>query len=115
MSQTTPVYTPTNSPVTPSNTSSNDTATLWTYGRGIVTGIASGTTKLVIGHPFDTIKVRMQVDGASRFQQGVMDCLKQTVRKEGVTALCMYTMVIYVHGNVDDKMFSYTILTIVNV
>ncbi len=63
--------------------------TFWTYTRGILTGIASGTTKLVIGHPFDTIKVRMQVDGAARFNAGVLDCLRQTVRNEGYAALCM--------------------------
>lgn len=30
---------------------------------GFLAGIGSGVTKLVVGHPFDTIKVRMQVEG----------------------------------------------------
>ncbi len=29
-----------------------------TYGKGLATGIASGLSKLIVGHPFDTIKGR---------------------------------------------------------
>lgn len=51
-------------------------------------GVASGVTKLVVGHPFDTVKLRMQVEGLStgRFK-GPLDCLMSTIRKEGFFAL----------------------------
>ena len=48
-------------------------------------------TQVLVGHPFDTIKVRLQTDGADgqpkRFT-GVVDAVKQTVRKEGPRGLC---------------------------
>lgn len=55
---------------------------------GFFAGVASGVTKLVVGHPFDTVKLRMQVEGLStgRFK-GPLDCLLSTVRKEGFFAL----------------------------
>lgn len=55
---------------------------------GFLAGVGSGVTKLVVGHPFDTIKVRMQVEGlASGRFKGPLDCLLKTVRKEGVRAV----------------------------
>lgn len=39
-----------------------------------------------VGHPFDTIKVRLQTTDASRFT-GPVQCVAQTVRQEGVLAL----------------------------
>lgn len=39
-----------------------------------------------VGHPFDTVKVRLQTTDTSQFK-GPLDCLLQTVRKEGVTGL----------------------------
>lgn len=53
---------------------------------GFVAGILSGVTKLVIGHPFDTLKVRLQVSG-ERFNNSVINCLRSTVRKEGLRGL----------------------------
>ena len=43
----------------------------------------------MVGHPFDTLKVRLQVDGAAgaRKYKGPLDCLIKTVRNEGVMAL----------------------------
>ena len=43
----------------------------------------SGIAKLSVGHPFDTIKVRLQTAEHGRFN-GALDCVLQTVRKEGV-------------------------------
>ncbi|KAI9269787.1 hypothetical protein BY458DRAFT_436455 [Sporodiniella umbellata] len=56
--------------------------------RGFAAGTASGITKLVVGHPFDTVKIRMQTSSASegRFK-GPLDCLLKTVRQEGPRAL----------------------------
>ncbi|KAG0055099.1 hypothetical protein BGZ83_009626 [Gryganskiella cystojenkinii] len=54
--------------------------------HGFVAGVFSGITKLVVGHPFDTIKVRMQTSGHDRFR-GPWHCLTETLRKEGPRAL----------------------------
>lgn len=54
--------------------------------KGFVAGVFSGVAKLSVGHPFDTIKVRMQTTSAERFA-GPMSCLVQTIRNEGVRAL----------------------------
>jgi solute carrier family 25 carnitine/acylcarnitine transporter 20/29 len=71
--------------------------------RGFVAGVFSGIAKLsgihrpssversmanvnVVGHPFDTIKVRLQTTEKSQFR-GPVDCLMQTLRKEGFAGL----------------------------
>lgn len=51
---------------------------------GFVAGIFSGITKLAVGHPFDTIKVRMQTNPAYKSS---LDCLMQTIRNDGVRGL----------------------------
>ncbi|KAF4637572.1 hypothetical protein G7Y89_g510 [Cudoniella acicularis] len=54
--------------------------------KGFVAGVFSGVAKLSVGHPFDTIKVRLQTSDSTRFS-GPLQCLLQTVRKEGVAGL----------------------------
>lgn len=54
--------------------------------RGFMAGAFSGFAKCMVGHPFDTIKVRMQTSTNGRFS-GPLDCLLQTVRKEGPLAV----------------------------
>ncbi|KKA24401.1 Mitochondrial carrier protein [Rasamsonia emersonii CBS 393.64] len=41
---------------------------------------------VAVGHPFDTVKVRLQTTKDSHFK-GPLDCVLQTVRKEGVSGL----------------------------
>jgi solute carrier family 25 carnitine/acylcarnitine transporter 20/29 len=41
---------------------------------------------MIVGHPFDTIKVRLQTTEKSQFR-GPVDCLMQTLRKEGVKGI----------------------------
>ncbi|OCF36090.1 solute carrier family 25 (mitochondrial carnitine/acylcarnitine transporter), member 20/29 [Kwoniella heveanensis BCC8398] len=53
---------------------------------GFAAGICSGWTKLVVGHPFDTIKTRLQCTPTGTFN-GALDCLTKTVSKEGPRAL----------------------------
>ncbi|ODV89234.1 hypothetical protein CANCADRAFT_148477 [Tortispora caseinolytica NRRL Y-17796] len=53
---------------------------------GFVAGAFSGMSKLLVGHPFDTIKVRMQTAPSGQFT-GSLDCFLQTIRKEGPAAL----------------------------
>ncbi|RPB22628.1 mitochondrial carrier [Terfezia boudieri ATCC MYA-4762] len=54
--------------------------------KGFVAGVFSGVTKLTVGHPFDTLKVRLQTAPPSQFA-GPIDCLKKTIQKEGVRGL----------------------------
>ncbi|KAJ4321939.1 hypothetical protein N0V94_002651 [Neodidymelliopsis sp. IMI 364377] len=54
--------------------------------RGFVAGVFSGIAKLSVGHPFDTVKVRLQTTDTSQFR-GPLDCLLQTVRNEGFAGL----------------------------
>lgn len=49
--------------------------------KGFVAGTASGLTKLAIGHPFDTIKLRVQCSPPGVYT-GPLDCLLQTIKKE---------------------------------
>ncbi|KAK9900428.1 mitochondrial carrier [Cystobasidium minutum MCA 4210] len=54
--------------------------------KGFAAGTASGLTKLVVGHPFDTVKTRMQCSPIGMYS-GPLECLKSIVSKEGVRAL----------------------------
>ncbi|KAJ2904230.1 carrier YMC1 mitochondrial [Zalerion maritima] len=54
--------------------------------KGFVAGVFSGITKLSVGHPFDTIKVRLQTTTSDRFS-GPLSCLLQTLRHEGFHGL----------------------------
>lgn len=51
--------------------------------KGFAAGIASGLTKLAVGHPFDTIKVRLQCSPPGTYK-GAMDCVVSVVRTETV-------------------------------
>ncbi|CAK9787390.1 mitochondrial carrier protein [Cutaneotrichosporon oleaginosum] len=53
---------------------------------GFAAGILSGWTKLIVGHPFDTIKTRLQCAPPGTFN-GAWDCLVKTVTKEGPRAV----------------------------
>ncbi|KAK9363842.1 mitochondrial carrier domain-containing protein [Lipomyces starkeyi] len=53
---------------------------------GFVAGIFSGVTKLFVGYPSDTIKVRLQTAPANQFR-GPLDCFLQSTRKEGFRGL----------------------------
>ncbi|KAI5286863.1 hypothetical protein KEM52_001836 [Ascosphaera acerosa] len=54
--------------------------------KGFLAGVFSGVTKCTVGHPFDTIKVRLQTSSSARFA-GPLDCVLQTVRNEGVLGM----------------------------
>ncbi|KAJ2726809.1 hypothetical protein GGI07_000320 [Coemansia sp. Benny D115] len=64
-----------------------DMATARDRVAGFAAGIASGATKLFVGHPFDTVKIRCQIEGAHGRFKGPLDCLISTVRQEGPRAL----------------------------
>eukprot|EP00300_Choanocystis_sp_HF-7_P039844 c618_g1_i1.p3 GENE.c618_g1_i1~~c618_g1_i1.p3 ORF type:complete len:167 (+),score=19.99 c618_g1_i1:104-604(+) len=56
--------------------------------KNIIAGSARGITQVIVGHPLDTIKVRLQTQAASGEKKfsGVIDVYRQTVRKEGYRA-----------------------------
>lgn len=52
----------------------------------LLVSIGMKLTKAAVGHPFDTIKVRLQTSETTQFK-GPLDCLMQTLRKEGPQGL----------------------------
>jgi len=53
-----------------------------------IAGGVGGMCSVLSGHPFDTIKVRIQTqDSRNPLYKGPLDCLTKTVKGEGVTAL----------------------------
>ncbi|GAA5885189.1 hypothetical protein JCM16303_005892 [Sporobolomyces ruberrimus] len=54
--------------------------------KGFAAGTLSGLSKLAIGHPFDTIKVRMQCSKPGTYT-GPLQCLVDTIKGEGPRAL----------------------------
>ncbi|KAJ1675532.1 hypothetical protein EV182_001084 [Spiromyces aspiralis] len=42
--------------------------------------------QVAVGHPLDTVKVRLQIEGTARFK-GPIDCLISTIKNEGVLGL----------------------------
>ncbi|CAG9532604.1 unnamed protein product [Cercopithifilaria johnstoni] len=60
--------------------------------KNFVAGGVGGTFCVAMGHPFDTVKVRLQtmpklVPGTPPLYTGALDCVKQTIVKEGFFAL----------------------------
>jgi len=47
-----------------------------------VSGVCGGVSVVLIGHPFDTIKTRMQVSPRGTYK-GTMDCVRKTHGREG--------------------------------
>lgn len=52
---------------------------------GFIAGVFSGVMKNAVGHPFDSVKVRMQTS-SGRFT-GPLDCTVKTLKNEGVNGL----------------------------
>lgn len=52
---------------------------------GVAAGASSGTTKLLVGHPFDTVKIRLQT--TTGLFASPLHCLRETLVKEGVRGL----------------------------
>ena len=55
--------------------------------RLFIAGYCSGASLVMAGHPFDTIKVRLQSEGKGGRFRGPLHCLTETVTKEGLGAL----------------------------
>ncbi|CDO94625.1 unnamed protein product [Kluyveromyces dobzhanskii CBS 2104] len=56
------------------------------YSRimGFVAGVFSGVAKNAVGHPFDTIKVRLQTSQNETRFKGPLDCVYKTFRSQGI-------------------------------
>ena len=54
--------------------------------KSFIAGGGGGASLVLVGQPFDTIKVRIQGDTQGIYK-GVVDCATQTIRKEGPLAL----------------------------
>jgi len=60
--------------------------------KNFFAGGLGGVCTVVVGHPFDTVKVRLQtmpkvVPGQAPMYTGTWDCVKKTVKLEGFRGL----------------------------
>ncbi|RKP14577.1 mitochondrial carrier domain-containing protein [Piptocephalis cylindrospora] len=55
--------------------------------KEFVAGTMGGWAQVIVGHPFDTLKVMMQTQGPSGKFNGSMDCLRHMVKTDGPQAL----------------------------
>jgi solute carrier family 25 carnitine/acylcarnitine transporter 20/29 len=47
-----------------------------------LSGVAGGIAVVLVGHPFDTTKTRIQT-APPGFYSSTVDCLKKTIKREG--------------------------------
>eukprot|EP01134_Creolimax_fragrantissima_P007139 CFRG7139T1 len=57
----------------------------WPGVRLFLAGYSSGVSLVLVGHGFDTVKVRLQTSG-TRFN-GAWDCVRKTIQSEGIRGL----------------------------
>ena len=56
--------------------------------KNIVSGTFSGIAVCLVGHPFDTLKVRLQTQPVDRpVYKGLLDCFLKTMKWEGIGGL----------------------------
>ena len=56
--------------------------------KNLVSGTFSGIAVCLVGHPFDTLKVRLQTQPVDRpVYKGLLDCFVKTMRWEGIGGL----------------------------
>ena len=65
-----------------------ESSPIWTKVRNFLAGYNSGICLVLAGHPFDTIKVRLQSEGlhSTRFK-GPIHCVTETIQHEGIRGL----------------------------
>lgn len=56
---------------------------VWETSKWFISGAVSGMSNTLAGHPFDTLKVRLQTEGMHGRFNGVIDCFRKTVQTEG--------------------------------
>eukprot|EP00892_Ulva_mutabilis_P002063 jgi/Ulvmu1/11858/UM081_0016.1 len=58
------------------------------FAQDVFAGTCGGVAVTLTGHPFDTLKVRLQSQSSSNpIYSGVVDCARKTIQWEGVTGL----------------------------
>jgi len=55
--------------------------------REFLAGTVSGWVQVVVGHPLDTVKVRLQTQGTTPLFRGALDCVAKTTLNEGPQGL----------------------------
>eukprot|EP00730_Choanoeca_flexa_P014346 TRINITY_DN6244_c0_g1_i1.p1 TRINITY_DN6244_c0_g1~~TRINITY_DN6244_c0_g1_i1.p1 ORF type:complete len:297 (+),score=41.04 TRINITY_DN6244_c0_g1_i1:116-1006(+) len=50
-------------------------------------GTVGGVMQVIVGHPLDTVKIRLQSEQGGKYYKGSVDCLTKTVRQEGMRGL----------------------------
>lgn len=56
--------------------------------RNVLAGTCGGVAVVFVGHPFDTVKVRLQMQPVNQpLYSGMLDCVVKTVRGEGIGGL----------------------------
>ena len=55
-------------------------------GKDSIAGVASAVAQTIVGHPADTVKVRLQTSPAGRYT-GPVQCLRSIVATSGIPAL----------------------------
>ncbi|CAO3569782.1 unnamed protein product [Mortierella alpina] len=63
------------------------TFVLPSWVNDVVAGTVGGWAQVVSGHPFDTLKVRLQTQPNPPKYSGAMDCLRVTLKEEGPAGL----------------------------
>lgn len=85
----------------------------WPRCRGFIAGLHSGLALVLAGHPFDTVKVRLQAQGPNGRFGGPLDCLRQTVQKEGPRALYNgVTPPLFMTGFINSALFGMQALVV---
>lgn len=89
-----------------------------------VAGCVGGCAGVAVGHPLDTIKVRIQTqDSLNPRYKGTFDCFRQTIKNESIRGLykgmsspmfgvsLVNAVVFGVHGNIVKRLKDKTALT----
>ena len=69
--------------------------------ENFIAGGVGGSCTVIVGHPFDTVKVRLQtmpkaLPGQKPMFNGAFDCVSQTVKKEGFFVSLPYFLTIFI-------------------
>lgn len=68
--------------------SSQTPSPLLKFAKDTIAGTCGGVVVTLVGHPFDTVKVRLQTQSASNpTYSGAIDCVKKTLKWEGLGGL----------------------------
>lgn len=67
--------------------------------RSLAAGAAGGLCAVIVGHPFDLVKVRLQT-AEKGIYSGAMDVVRKTVAREGLSRV-RYELAIFLESSTD--------------